>query len=160
MGELCGPNEAFTPFSADLHPDLTTRERVQLQTSPENCQVCHARINGLGFALEHFDAVGRYQSEELGRAIDASGRYTTRADEKQEFAGASELAEYLADSKDAKRAFVVRAFQHFVKQPLAAFGANTEDQLLESFEKNDCSIRELLVEIAVIASSQHIEEAN
>ena len=153
------PNEAFTPLSPDLHPDLTTRERIQLQTSPENCQVCHAKINGLGFALEKFDAVGRYQTEELGRAIDASGRYTSKADETEEFAGPSELAKYLADSEDAKRAFVVRAFQHFVKQPLAAFGIDTEDKLLESFAKHDYSIRELLVEIAVIASSQHIEEA-
>jgi len=152
------PNEAFTPLSPDLHPDLTTRERVQLQTSPENCQVCHSKINGLGFVLEKFDAVGRYQTEELGRAIDSSGRYTTKTDESKEFASPNDLANYLADSEDAKRAFVVRAFQHFVKQPLAAFGTDTEDKLLDSFAKHDYSIRELLVEIAVIASTQHIEE--
>jgi hypothetical protein len=109
------PNEAFTPLSPTLHPDLTTRERVSLQTSPESCQVCHIKINGLGFALEKFDAVGRYQEKELGRAIDASGRYTTRNGETVEFAGPRELADFLADSDDAKRAFVVRAFQHFVE---------------------------------------------
>ena len=115
------PNEAFTPLSPTLHPDLTTRERVSLQTSPESCQVCHTKINGLGFALEKFDAVGRYQEQELGRAIDSSGRYTNTVGETVEFAGPRELADFLADSDDAKRAFVVRAFQHFVKQPLAAY---------------------------------------
>ena len=44
----------------DLHPDLTTRQRVTLQTKPESCQSCHGMINPLGFTLEHFDAVGRY----------------------------------------------------------------------------------------------------
>ena len=53
------PQEAFTPLSPDLHPDLTTRERIALQTSPDGCQTCHIKINGLGFTLENFDAVGR-----------------------------------------------------------------------------------------------------
>ena len=147
------PNEAFTPLSPDLHPDLTTRQRVELQTSPANCQVCHEKINGLGFVLENFDAVGRYQSEELGRVIDASGRYTTKQAETKEFKSARDLSEFLVESDDAKRAFVVRAFQHFVKQPLAAYGVETEDNLVAYFKENDHSIRKLLVEIAVIAST-------
>ena len=56
----------------DLHADLTTRERVTLQTTPEACQMCHAMINPLGFTLEHFDAVGRFRKEEHGKPIDAS----------------------------------------------------------------------------------------
>jgi hypothetical protein len=148
------PKEAFTPLSPDLHPDLTTRERVAQQTSPENCQVCHTKINGLGFALENFDAVGRYQSTDRGRAIDASGRYTTRLDETIEFDGPGELARYLAGSEDAHRAFVNRAFQHFVKQPPAAFGLDTEERLLKSFVKDSFNIRKLLIEIAVTAATE------
>jgi len=48
--------DAFTPLAEDLHPTLTTRERVALQTSPAACQSCHTTINALGFTLEHFDA--------------------------------------------------------------------------------------------------------
>ncbi len=61
------PADAFSPLSPDLHPDLTTRERVALQTSPESCQVCHQKINGLGFSFENYDAAGRYRAEEKGR---------------------------------------------------------------------------------------------
>src|SRR5262249_8678876 len=39
------PPEAVTPLSPDLHPDMTTRERVTLQTKPQACQSCHATIN-------------------------------------------------------------------------------------------------------------------
>jgi len=53
------PPEAFTPLPAELHPELTTRERVALQTRPQHCQSCHEVINPLGFTLENFDAVGR-----------------------------------------------------------------------------------------------------
>jgi hypothetical protein len=148
------PTEAFSPLSPDLHPDLTTRERVELQTSPESCQVCHSRINGLGFALENYDAIGRFRTEERGKAIASAGRYTSRSGEEVEFEGAAELAEYLTNSPDAHRAFVSRAFQHFVKQPPAAFGPDTLDELTAKFVDSNFNIRKLIVEIAVVGARE------
>ncbi|MCA9132505.1 MAG: DUF1588 domain-containing protein [Planctomycetales bacterium] len=146
------PAEAFSPLSPALHPQLTTRQRVALQTSPESCQVCHVKINGLGFTLENYDAVGRFRSEERQQPIDARGSYTTRAGDIVELNGVQDVAHYLAASDDAHRALVRRAFQHFVKQPAAAFGANTLDALTEKFRQSECNLRELIVEIAVVAA--------
>lgn len=146
------PKEAFTPLSPDLHPDLTTRERVHLQTSPASCQVCHIKINGLGFTLENFDAVGRYRESEGERPIDASGRYTNRSEKTIQFVGARELADFVSQSEDAQRAFVSRAFLHLVKQPPAAFGAETLGNLLNHFRDSNYNIKSLLVEIAVVAA--------
>lgn len=148
------PQEAFTPLSPDLHPDLSTRERIALQTSPKNCQVCHVKINALGFTLENFDAVGRYRVKEKGRELDTTGSYTTRNGREAKVVGPRELSELLATSDDAHRAFVDRAFEHFVKQPVAAYGTDQLDRLTESFRKNNFSIRELLVEIAIVAAKQ------
>ena len=36
------------------------------------CAVCHARLDPLGFALEHFDAVGAFRAEDGGVAVAAS----------------------------------------------------------------------------------------
>ncbi len=148
------PNEAFTPLSPDLHPDLTTRERVSLQTSPDNCQVCHSKINGLGFALENFDAVGKFRNQEKAKTLDSSGKYVDRNGTEVSFSGPRELADYIISSDDAHRAFVNRAFQHFVKQPAAAFGPGTLDELTDKFRKNNFNINELIVEIAVIAATR------
>ncbi len=146
------PAEAFAPLSPDLHPDLTTRERVELQTSPESCQVCHSKINGLGFALENYDAIGRYREMERNKPIQSAGAYDPRAGGTVNFAGPRELAEYLVLSEDAQRAFVSRAFQHFVKQPPAAYGPDTLDRLLTGFRASNFNVQQLLVEIAVVAS--------
>ncbi|HAN98471.1 MAG TPA: hypothetical protein DCQ98_14020 [Planctomycetaceae bacterium] len=151
------PAEAPIPLPPSLHPDLTTRERVELQTAGESCQSCHAKINALGFTLENFDAVGRFRSEERGKTIDASGGYVSLADERATLDGFTGLADYLADSPDARRAFVVRAFQHFVKQPPAAFGPETTDRLVAGFTASGGDIPQLLVEIAVVAASQPVE---
>ncbi|MCM2372178.1 DUF1588 domain-containing protein [Aporhodopirellula aestuarii] len=146
------PNSAFAPLSPDLHPDLTTRQRVELQTSPASCQICHAKINPLGFALEHFDAVGRYRKTENSKPIDASGGYTTRDDEDIQFGNARDLGDYVASSPDAQTAFVSRVFQYFVKQPIAAYGPDRLDQLTRKFRESNFNIRKLLVEVAMICS--------
>ncbi|MBU6174116.1 MAG: DUF1588 domain-containing protein [Planctomycetes bacterium] len=139
-------------MSPDLHPDLTTRERVALQTSPENCQACHSKINSLGFALENYDAVGRFRDKERNKPIDPTGSYRSRRDELVEFRQTADLASYLANSPDSHRAFVTRIFQHFVKQPPDAFGSRTLQDLTDKFVKSGYNIRELIVEIAVVAS--------
>ena len=64
-------------------PDLPEREageaprsmRARLEAHRANpvCSACHARMDPLGFALEHFDAVGKWRGAEGGVPIDASG---------------------------------------------------------------------------------------
>ena len=116
------PPEAVAPLAADLHPDLSTRQRVTLQTKPESCQSCHGMINPLGFTLEHYDAIGRYRDREKGRPIDATGSYETRAGNRVEFDGVPRLAAFLADSEETHTAFVQQLFHYLVKQPIRAFG--------------------------------------
>ncbi|MCS7023482.1 MAG: DUF1592 domain-containing protein [Bryobacteraceae bacterium] len=51
----------------------SVRERLFEHRRNAACASCHSRIDGLGFALENFDAVGRWREEEGGRPVDASG---------------------------------------------------------------------------------------
>lgn len=146
------PADDFAPLSPDLHPNLTTRQRVELQTSPESCQVCHHKINNLGFTLENYDAVGRYRNEEKSQPINATGLYVDRDGHEQRLAGVGSVAEYLSNSPEMQRAFVHRAFQHFTKQPPGAFGPDVLDHLTESFIGSQCNFVNLVVEIAVIAA--------
>merc|ERR1712146_224911 len=67
------PMDAFSPLSPDLHPEMTTRQRVEFQTGDQACAVCHNKINPLGFTLENFDAVGRFRTEDRAKPVDASG---------------------------------------------------------------------------------------
>jgi cytochrome c553 len=141
------PPEAFTPLSADLHPTLTTRERVTLQTRPQACVVCHGVINPLGFPLEHFDAVGRFRDRENGRPIDATGSYQTRTGEMVKFNGSRDLANFLAGSEEVHEAFVEQLFHYLVKQPVRAFGPRKLADLRRAFAANRYSVRKLIVDV-------------
>ncbi|HEX6882809.1 MAG TPA: DUF1592 domain-containing protein [Planctomycetota bacterium] len=59
----------------DTRGELTIREIFDQHRSIESCNECHRSIDPLGFALESFDAIGRWRDAyESGLAIDPSGR--------------------------------------------------------------------------------------
>lgn len=146
------PPDAFVPLPAALHPDLTTRERVALQTNAQTCQACHGLINPLGFALERFDALGRLRNADNAKAIDASGTYLSRTGEITKFDGARELATFLATSEETHTAFIEKLFYYSVQQPVRAFGPGALPQLRDAFARNEFNIRNLVQEIAVISA--------
>lgn len=146
------PAEAFTPFAADLHPGLTTRERVALQTKPDGCMKCHGVINPLGFTLEKFDAVGRVRAKDAGKEVDPSGSYQPATGKAVTFADARALAEYAADSPEVHSALVEQLFRHLAQQPVRASGVNTHAELTARFEKEKFHLRQLAAAIATTAA--------
>jgi hypothetical protein len=146
------PPEAVAPLAPDLHANLTTRERVILQTSPEACQTCHSMINPLGFTLENFDAVGRYRRVDQNKPVDASGSYITRTGERKNFADIRELADFLAKTDETHSAFVDQLFHNLIKQPIRAYGLQTPEALRATFEQHQFHVRQLMIEIATTAA--------
>lgn len=52
---------------------LTTREKVERHRKDPVCASCHVRMDPLGFALENFDAIGRWRVQDEGGPVDPSG---------------------------------------------------------------------------------------
>ena len=148
------PINAIAPLSTASHPDLTTRERVALQTKASVCQTCHAMINPLGFSLEEYDALGRLRATENrdGRdiPINAEGNYQPRTGKEANFYGGRELGHFLALNRDATETFIQSLFHALVKQPLKAWGSDVLEQLTDRFVSKNYSIRKLIVEIALV----------
>jgi hypothetical protein len=66
---------------AEIRPGTvppTIRERLAQHRSNPACASCHAVIDPPGFALEHFDATGRWRTiDEAGKPVDATGTTAT-----------------------------------------------------------------------------------
>ena len=150
--KLKPPPEAVAPLARELQPDLTTRERVTLQTQSETCLACHGMINPLGYTLEQFDAVGRFRMTELNKPVNAVGSYIARDGATAELNGPRGLAQYLVTSDETQAAIVEQMFQYLVKQPIRAYGENRLQDLKTKFVANGYNLRELAVEIAVSAA--------
>jgi len=146
------PPEAVAPLAPDLHQDLSTRQRVILQTSPGACMTCHVLINDLGFPLEQFDAVGRYRATDRDRPVDSAGGYLNRDGQQASFDTARGMAEFLANSPEVHEAFVEQLFQYLVKQPVRAFGPDRLRELTEFFAQNNFNVKKLAHQIAVTSA--------
>lgn len=52
---------------------VSLREQYEKHRSNATCAACHARMDPLGFALENFDAIGRWRTKDGNFAIDPAG---------------------------------------------------------------------------------------
>ena len=80
LGELLGREPPPPPPDVPLLDEgkssesaASLREQLEQHRQDPTCASCHIEMDGLGFALESFDAIGRWRAEENGHPIDATG---------------------------------------------------------------------------------------
>jgi hypothetical protein len=76
LGTPPPPPPANVPDLKDHAEDgrvLSVREQMEKHRANAVCASCHARMDPLGFALENFDAVGKYRMKDANGTIDTSG---------------------------------------------------------------------------------------
>lgn len=153
VGRALRPPPMAVAFKdGDFKPGMTMREKITELTRPQACQSCHSVINPLGFALENFDAVGRFRDKDGNRPVDAAADYTTDDGGIVRLRGARDIAEFAVKSEHAHNAFVEQLFSQVVKQPMPAYGADVLNQLRLSFVQSGYNIQKLLVDIATVSA--------
>jgi hypothetical protein len=92
------PPPDVPPLQENLSADkpVSMRQRMEQHRGHAECAVCHARMDPLGFALENFDAIGKWRSTGNGAAIDASASLP----DGSKFEGASGLRSILLSRSD------------------------------------------------------------
>ena len=53
---------------------LTPREQLELHRADAACASCHEKMDPLGYALENFDAIGAWRTQDSGQPIDATAQ--------------------------------------------------------------------------------------
>ncbi len=98
------PNNVPSLPPASGYP--TNRARVEAHTGAGTCgETCHGTlINPVGFAFEHYDAMGQYKTVENGNPIDSSDQYDLDGTTIQ-YADAIELDELIAESEAVHRCY-------------------------------------------------------
>ena len=75
---------------------LTMRQRMEQHRANPACAVCHTRMDPLGFAMENFDAIGRWRNVDGKNSIDPSGVLP----EGVQFEGPAGLRKVLLSKRD------------------------------------------------------------
>jgi hypothetical protein len=88
------------PADDKLFGGLSLKQKLESHKRNATCATCHARIDPLGFSLEHYDSTGRWRDKYAdGKPIEDSGVTT----DKTEIAGVSGLLDYLKSKDDQVR---------------------------------------------------------
>jgi hypothetical protein len=89
------PADAGSIAADDVQGDeLTLRQRLEVHRREASCVNCHSRMDPLGFALEHYDAIGRWREHYRdGQSIDSTGVLNDGV----EISGPAGLHRYLKD---------------------------------------------------------------
>lgn len=142
------PNANLSPpTSAPGSGPKTNRELFEERTAPAQCQGCHVRMDGFGFGLEHYDAIGAFREVDQGLPVDASGN-VLGTDVDGPFVGGVELSRVLAESERVEAC----ATRNWVRYALGRAPDRADacfiDRLSSSFAATGGNVRELLVSIA------------
>lgn len=142
-------------------PAQTLREKLdEHRTNPE-CAGCHARMDPIGFAFEHYDAIGAFRTQdENGLAIDSQTEV-----EGQPIADALELGALVAGLPQAGACVARRFFEHAGGHLAGEGDEGSVSALVEAFVDGDYDFKELVVALVVndgyrYASPASAEEGN
>jgi hypothetical protein len=107
------------------------RTRLEAHRADPTCVACHARMDPIGFALENFDAIGRWRTDDQGFAIDAKGSLP----EGETFDGPVALRKLLMQRKD-----------DFVKALVEKMMTYALGRGLENYDR--CTVKEIAAVVA------------
>ena len=130
---------------SELAKQMTLRERFSSHRDNPDCAGCHKKLDPLGFALENFDAVGRWRDQyHNGREVDSSGILFR----KHKFNDVVEFKDAIMSEKDRfTKALVSHLLSFSLGRKLSAFDSPAVDLVAKKVKESDYSLRVMIHEI-------------
>jgi len=149
------PPDPPPPNAGEVEPNikgqkLTVRERLIKHQEIESCASCHRRLDPYGLALENFNVIGRWRTQEDGQdfgrrkntpAIDPSGRLPNG----EEFASFAEYREaLLAQSDRFRRGMAEKMFTYALGRPVGPGDEPALDHVVQHMNASNDTLLSLV----------------
>lgn len=123
----------------------TLRQRMEQHRADPSCAGCHRLMDPLGLALENYDAVGRWRTQERGAAIDTSGELPSGDVVK----GPGDLIRNLKEKNGPTftRCVTEKLLTYALGRGLEYYDRCAVDKMMVAAEKNDYRFTTLIFEI-------------
>lgn len=136
------PDVAKLDESKEAADASSLRERMEVHRTNPQCASCHQQMDPLGFALENYDAVGRWRTRDGGFPIDPSGELTG----KRKFSDVSELKTLLGSTAPKKfaKCLIENMLTYALGRGLEPFDYCTVEEIRETLAANDYRARNVI----------------
>jgi hypothetical protein len=139
------PPPDIEPIEPDTRGSTTIRDQMERHRSDPTCAECHRKIDPLGFALENFDAIGRFRTTYGPRKkIDASGTLPQGQ-------GFKDLGDFMWNFRHEHpkfiRALTNKLMEYALGRQMEISDRPTIDRILNKVEKENLGFQDLVIQI-------------
>lgn len=138
-------NLSTTPPAADPGTPQTTRQRFANQHEQGTCAGCHRSIDGIGFAFEHYDALGQWRTTDSGLPVDSTGQFAGSGDLVGTFDGAVELGKKLAASASVRSCVASQWLRYALGIDSTAVAPKALEPMVAALAGSGANMREAVV---------------
>ena len=135
-------------------PELkgTLREKMEMHRKDALCAGCHARMDDIGFALEHFNGIGEWRDNDSGAAIETAGQLVSG----EKFGNATELRDVLMKQKRGEFLHCVseKMLTYALGRGLEYYDRPTVEKIANNADKAGAKFSALVIEIVKSAPFQ------
>ncbi len=122
----------------------TLRERLEQHRDDPGCANCHAKMDPIGFAMENFDAIGKFREKDGELAIDTAGQLP----DGTSFQGIADLKQILINrKKQFAKCLTEKMLIYALGRGLEYYDKPTVDRIVTQLEANDYKVSVLITEI-------------
>ena len=130
----------------------TQRELLAIHREDALCASCHNRMDPLGLALENFNALGLYRTQELGQPVDSTGELFTG----EAFKNIRDLKHILRTKHQSEFYLTLteKLMTYALGRGVEYYDVPTLDKIVDRLESNDGHFAELLMGVIESAPFQ------
>ncbi len=123
----------------------TLRQRMEMHRKEPLCAGCHARMDDIGFALEHFNAIGEWRDQDSGAAIETAGQLVSG----EQFKDAVQLREVLLNKKrgDFLRCVTEKMLTYALGRGVERYDRPAVDKIVRNLDAGGAKFSTLVMEI-------------
>lgn len=134
----------------------TFREKLTQHAVNSTCAACHRKMDPLGFALDNFDAVGRWREKSGDQALDVSGELPTG----EKLNGVSDLKQVLlARKSEFVQTLTEQMLKYAMGRELDYYDDCPVQQITAKLQQHDFRYSTLIMEIVKSHPFQHRKNA-
>jgi mono/diheme cytochrome c family protein len=112
----------------------TLRQRLEQHRANPACATCHSRLDPLGFALENFDAIGAWRTNEGDNPVDPSGTLP----DGRPIAGPDDLKKYLSSRPEVFcRCVAQKMLTYALGRGLEPYDRCAADDIMAALKRNN-----------------------
>jgi hypothetical protein len=137
------PPPGIPPLPTTPPPGATQRQILSQHASAPACAGCHALMDPIGFALESFDAVGSFRTQDNGAPIDASATVDGHAID-----GAGQLEQALKTDAAVPACLVQTVYSYALGRTIQPKDQTTIAQITKHFTDAGNVLPELFHDVA------------